>query len=122
MVSSQARVAASGSVIPAGVATGVGEAVVLAVAAEVCCAGKGMEETTRTTLKKARRRIIRELLKDYRRDWKPVPHRVVALASGRASKAVLQLRDRTPKAGTELNRHRNFAKRLGMRRSSGALN
>src|SRR5205823_12489966 len=97
MVSSQARVAASGSVIPAGVPTGVGEAVVLAVAAEDCCAGKGMEETTRTTLKKARRRVIRELLKDYRRDWKPVPHRVVAVASGRESEAGLQLRGRTPR-------------------------
>ena len=74
MVSSQARVAASGSVILAGVATGVGEAIAFAVVGEVCCAGKAMEETTRTTLKKARRRIIRELLKDYRRDWKPVPH------------------------------------------------
>src|SRR5207249_10270741 len=97
MVSSQARVAASGSVIPAGVPTGVGEAVVLAVAAEVCCAGKGMEETTRTTLKKARRRIIRELLKDYRRDWKPVPHRVVAVACGWESEAVLTLRERSHK-------------------------
>src|SRR5438093_838651 len=73
MVSSQARVAASGSVIPAGVATGIGEAIAFAVG-EVCCAGKAMEETTRTTLKKARRRIIRELLKDHRRGWKPVSH------------------------------------------------
>jgi hypothetical protein len=73
MVSSQARVAPSGSVIPAGVATGAGAAIAFTVVGEVCCAGKVTEETTRATLKKARRRIILELLQDYRRDWKPVP-------------------------------------------------
>src|SRR2546430_14329904 len=73
MVSSQARVAAAGSVIPAGFATGAGAATAFAVVGEVCCAGKAIEETTRATLKQARRRIIRELLKEYRRDWKPVP-------------------------------------------------
>src|SRR5436305_5133514 len=62
MVSSQARVAVSGSVIRAGVATGIGEAIAFAVVGEVCCAGTVMEETTRVALKQAKRRIIRELL------------------------------------------------------------
>src|SRR5207248_6496199 len=53
MVSSQARVAPSGSVIPAGVATGAGEAIAFAVVGEVCCGGTVMEETMRVVVKQA---------------------------------------------------------------------
>jgi hypothetical protein len=58
-------------VMPAGVATGVSEAIAFAVVGEVC-AGKLLESATNAMLKRAKRRIIREFLTDYRRDWKPV--------------------------------------------------
>src|SRR5438067_9330215 len=50
MVSSQARVAVSGSVIPAGVATGIGEA--------VSCGGKELEKVARATTRTTKRRVI----------------------------------------------------------------
>src|SRR5437867_2865273 len=58
MVSSQARVAASGLVIPVGVATGTGEAVT------VSCAGKPVEKLTSATRKITRRRGIPRFLRD----------------------------------------------------------
>src|SRR5207248_6494876 len=52
MVSSQARVAVSGSVIRAGVATGIGEGVA------VSCAGKELEKVARATTRTTKRRVI----------------------------------------------------------------
>jgi len=60
--------------MPAGVATGTGEAVASAGVGEICCAGKAIAEASRAALKKARRRIMRQLLKDWQRGGKSVPH------------------------------------------------
>src|SRR5947207_10381285 len=51
MVSSQARVAVSGSVIPVGVAAGIGDGV-------VSCAGKELENVARATTRTTKRRVI----------------------------------------------------------------
>ena len=51
-MSSQARVAASGLVIPVGVAAGVGEGVA------VSCAGKELEKVARATTRMTKRRVI----------------------------------------------------------------
>ena len=52
MVSSQARVAVSGSVIPAGVAAGIGEGIA------VSRAGKELEKVARATTRTTKRRVI----------------------------------------------------------------